>query len=118
LVRSELDVSHHSGDCVKRRPHAFHTLPPIPTKRPQHNSWGNLPSIGALHLFIMLIKGASLNYSKPMMSIPGNRAVIDLTESRSPTPDVRPTPVVMDSSGRDPRISISALGQSTQSNAG
>jgi hypothetical protein len=53
-----------------------------------------------------------------MMSIPSNRAVIDLTESRSPTPDVRPTPVVMDSSGRDPRISISALGQSTQSNVG
>ena len=68
--------------------------------------------------FIMLITGASLNYSKPMMSIPTNRAVIDLTESRSPTPDVRPTPVVMDSSGRDPRISISALGQSTQSNVG
>jgi hypothetical protein len=54
-----------------------------------------------------------------MTSIPpANRAVIDLTESRSPSPDVRQRPAVTGSSGRDPRMSIASLGQSTQSDIG
>lgn len=54
-----------------------------------------------------------------MTSIPpANRAVIDLTESRSPSPDVRPTPAVTNSTGRDPRMSIASLGQSTQPDIG
>jgi hypothetical protein len=60
-----------------------------------------------------------LNHTKPKTSIPpANRAVIDLTESRSPSPDVRPTPAVTGSSGRDPRMSIASLGQSTQPDIG
>lgn len=54
-----------------------------------------------------------------MSSIPpANRAVIDLTESRSPSPDVRQPPAVAGSSGRDPRMSIASLGQSTQWDVG
>lgn len=76
----------NSGDCVKIYPNSFQTLPLPPSKRPQLPAWnsGNPKPIGVTGL----VPGVSLNYQKATTTIPTRQAsVIDLTASRSPTPD-------------------------------
>jgi hypothetical protein len=75
-----------SGDCVRIHPNAFQTLPLPQPKRPQLPVWNSsyprpvgMPG---------LIAGVSLNYQKATTTIPTKQdPVIDLTTSRSPTPD-------------------------------
>src|SRR5579864_4909254 len=72
-------------------PTAFQTLPPLPSKRPALPAWGAIPPrpAGTSQLHPELTTGP--NYPKPVTSIPHVQlAVIDLTNSRSPTPDNRP----------------------------
>jgi hypothetical protein len=74
-------------------PNAYQTLPPLPSKRPALPAWGTVPSrpVGMPKLRPVLTIG--LNYPKPVTTIPPvQRAVIDLTNSRSPTPDNRSAP--------------------------
>jgi hypothetical protein len=74
-------------------PNAFQTLPPLPSKRPALPAWGTIPPrpVGISQLRLVLTIG--LNYPKPVTSISqAQRPVIDLTNSRSPTPDNRSAP--------------------------
>lgn len=87
-------LPNHSPDCVKQHPNAFQTLPPLPVKRPPLPMW-NLTPVGTKYLLPYLITGTPLNYTKANTLIPpAHRAVIDLTDSRSPSPDARPSTAI------------------------
>ncbi len=82
--------ANNSGDCVKMHPNTFQTLPLLPSKRPALPAWGAIPPrpAGMSHLRPVLMIVLNSMTSIP----PVQRAVIDLTKSRSPTPDNRPAP--------------------------
>src|SRR5271170_3784003 len=68
-----------------------------------------------IYTYSWLMLGAPLNYSQPMTTIPHiQRAVIDLTRSRSSTPDNRPITARVGSNSTTPpelRISIPSNGK-------
>jgi hypothetical protein len=87
----------NSGDCVRKNPNAFQTLPSPPPKRAQPTAWdaGSHGPASIIQAFRWLITGAQLKYSQPTTAISSaERAVIDLTASRSPSPDDRPATAV------------------------
>lgn len=94
-------------------PNAFQTLPPLPSKRPPLPSgWGaNVPRLVGMSATFISNPGASLNYSKPMTTIPSGANVVDLTTSRSATPEVVPSmaPVAAPIPAPDSRVTWPVL---------